>query len=66
MLVLTRKAGERLIIGDNIALTVVSVRNGQVRLGIEAPREIPVHRQEVLTASNEVANERRDHLLGSH
>jgi carbon storage regulator len=66
MLVLTRKAGERLIIGDNIALTVVSVRNGQVRLGIEAPRDIPVHRQEVLTGTNTAVNEREGKVLGAH
>ncbi|MBO8126911.1 MAG: carbon storage regulator CsrA [Firmicutes bacterium] len=47
MLVLTRKVDESIIIGDNIKITVVDVRNDQVKLGITAPREIPVHREEV-------------------
>ncbi|MDI3281006.1 MAG: carbon storage regulator CsrA [Bacillota bacterium] len=47
MLVLTRKLDESIIIGDNIKLTVVEIRGDQVKLGIEAPREIPVHREEV-------------------
>ena len=47
MLVLSRKVNERIVIGGNIVVTVVEVRNDIVRLGIEAPKEIPVHRQEV-------------------
>lgn len=47
MLVLTRKIDESIIIGDNIKITVVDVRNDQVKLGIDAPREIPVHREEI-------------------
>ena len=47
MLVLTRKAGESIVIGNEVTVTVVEVRNGQVRLGIEAPRSIEVHRKEV-------------------
>jgi carbon storage regulator len=48
MLVLSRKRDERIVIGDNIVITVVEVRGDKVRLGIEAPSEVPVHRQEVL------------------
>lgn len=47
MLVLTRKRDESVMIGDNIKITVVDVRGDQVKLGIEAPRSIPVHREEV-------------------
>ena len=47
MLVLTRKRDEKIIIGDDIIITVVDVRGEQVKLGIEAPRHIPVHREEV-------------------
>ena len=47
MLVLTRKQGESIVIGNEVTVTVVEVRNGQVRLGIEAPRSIEVHRKEV-------------------
>ena len=50
MLVLSRKRDERIVIGDNIVITVVEVRGDKVRLGIEAPTEVPVHRQEVLDA----------------
>ena len=47
MLVLTRKKNESIVISDNIKVTVVEIRGDKVRLGIEAPREIEVHRQEV-------------------
>lgn len=47
MLVLTRKRDESIIIGDSIKVTVVDVRGDQVKLGIEAPRSIPVHREEI-------------------
>jgi len=47
LLVLTRKKGEKIVIGDNIVLTVVDIKGDQVQLGIEAPRDIPVHREEV-------------------
>ncbi len=48
MLVLSRKLGEKICIGQNIFLTVVDIERGKVRLGIEAPREIPIYRQELL------------------
>jgi len=47
LLVLTRKKGEKIVIGDNIVLTVVDIKGDQIQLGIEAPRDIPVHREEV-------------------
>lgn len=47
MLVLTRKPGEALLIGEDIKVTVLSVRGNLVRVGIDAPRSVPVHRQEV-------------------
>ena len=47
MLVLTRKIGEGIIIGDDIRITVVEVKNGGIRLGIEAPADVKIHRQEV-------------------
>lgn len=53
MLVLSRKLGEKICIGENIRITVVDVERGKIRLGIEAPREIPIFRQELLTPSNE-------------
>ena len=50
MLVLSRKVGEHIIIGDEIVLTVVEIGHGKVRLGIAAPPAVPVHRQEVWNA----------------
>ncbi|BBP43322.1 carbon storage regulator CsrA [Thiosulfativibrio zosterae] len=48
MLVLTRKVGESLIIGDNVVITVVSQKGGQVRLGIEAPASVSIQREEIV------------------
>ncbi|HTN76196.1 MAG TPA: carbon storage regulator CsrA [Pirellulaceae bacterium] len=50
MLVLSRKRDERIVIGDNIVITVIDVRGDKVRLGIQAPPDVPVHRQEVYEA----------------
>ncbi|HEX4129992.1 MAG TPA: carbon storage regulator CsrA [Pirellulales bacterium] len=50
MLVLSRQRDESIIIGDNIVITIVDIRGDKVRLGINAPTEIPVHRREVYEA----------------
>ena len=50
MLVLSRQVDEKIIIGDQIVITVVEIRRGLVRLGIDAPRNVPVHREEVYKA----------------
>ncbi|KQY45924.1 carbon storage regulator CsrA [Cellulomonas sp. Root137] len=50
MLVLSRRVGERLVIGDDIVVTVIEVRSDGVRIGIDAPRHVRVHRAEVLDA----------------
>jgi carbon storage regulator len=47
MLVLTRKVGQRILIGENVAITVVRVSQGTVRLGVEAPPETPIVREEL-------------------
>jgi len=47
MLVLSRKVGEKILIGDQIAVTVVRVAQGIVRLGVEAPKELPIVREEI-------------------
>lgn len=49
MLVLTRKVGESIAIGDGITLTVVKIDGNRVRLGIEAPRDVSIRREEMLT-----------------
>jgi carbon storage regulator len=48
MLVLSRKLGEKIYVGDNICITVVDIDRGKIRLGIEAPRDVPIYRQELL------------------
>ncbi|HET7560227.1 MAG TPA: carbon storage regulator CsrA [Limnochordia bacterium] len=53
MLVLTRKRDESIIIGDDIRVTVVDVRGDQVKIGIDAPRVIPVHREEIFNEIRE-------------
>ena len=56
MLVLTRRVGETLMIGDDVTVTVLGVKGSQARIGINAPREIPVHREEIyerIKAQNE-------------
>ena len=50
MLVLSRQRDESIIIADNIKITIVDIRGDKVRLGIDAPKEIPVHRQDVFDA----------------
>ena len=50
MLVLSRQRDESIVIGDNVVITVVDIRKDKVRLGIDAPVEIPVHRREVYDA----------------
>ena len=52
MLILTRKVGETLTIGDNIEVTVLEVRGGQVRIGVNAPRDVVVNRKEILNRLN--------------
>jgi carbon storage regulator len=47
MLVLSRKLGEKIVIGDNIVVTVVKIDRNQIRIGIEAPSDVPVYREEI-------------------
>ncbi len=47
MLILTRRVGEALMIGDDVTITVLGVKGNQVRLGVNAPREVAVHREEI-------------------
>ena len=47
MLILTRRVGETVVIGDNVDVTVLGVKGNQVRIGVKAPREVSVHREEI-------------------
>ena len=58
MLVLSRKLGEKIMIGENIVVTVVKIDRNQIRLGIEAPQDVPVFREEIMPLpSTEVERE---------
>lgn len=62
MLVLSRKKNESIVINNDITIVVVEIRGDKVRLGIEAPKEVPVHRQEVYDAiqRNEAESQRNE------
>ncbi len=60
MLVLSRKKDEKIIIGDNITLMVIEIRGDKVRLGIDAPKEVAVHREEVYEAIRKEADGKID------
>lgn len=62
MLVLSRKKNESIIIRDNITITVIEIRGDKVRLGIEAPKDVSVHRREVYEA---IQNQARSHDSGA-
>ena len=47
MLILTRRVGETLMIGDNVTVTILGVKGNQVRVGVNAPKEVSVHREEI-------------------
>lgn len=57
MLVLTRKQNQSIVINNNIRITVVAIRGNQIRLGIEAPHEVPVYREELYLANHAAAEQ---------
>ena len=60
MLVLSRKKNEQIVIGDGIVITIVDIRGDKVRIGIEAPAHVPVHRHEVYLALQQAARTTSD------
>jgi len=56
MLILTRRVDETLMIGDDVAITILEIRGNQVRIGVKAPRDVPVHREEVYKKIHGTAN----------
>jgi len=58
MLILTRRVGESLMIGDDVTITVLGVKGNQVRVGVKAPKEVAVHREEILNRIEEASTEK--------
>lgn len=63
MLVLTRKVSQKLVVGNDVTITVVRVEGNKVRLGIQAPAEVPIFRQEVLINKEALATEKLEHAV---
>ena len=60
MLILTRRVGETVVIGEDISVTVLGVKGNQIRLGINAPKDVAVHRQEIFDRIQNESNDSAD------
>jgi len=61
MLILTRRVGEKLQIGDDVSVTVLSIKGNQVRIGIDAPEDVTIHREEIAERLRDGEAPRRTH-----
>ena len=61
MLIVTRRIGERIMIGSDVTVTVLGVKGNQVRIGIEAPKSVPVHREEIFERIKHERDSEPDH-----
>ena len=60
MLIVTRRIGERIMIGSDVTVTVLGVKGNQVRLGVDAPKSVPVHREEIFERIKHERDPERD------
>ena len=58
MLILTRRVGETLVVGDEVTVTVLGVKGNQVRIGVKAPRDVSVHREEIYERIKQEQNQK--------
>jgi len=63
MLVLTRKVGEEIVIGDSVRVRVLSIHGNQIRLGFVAPRDVQIHREELLQPGRKRPEPQPDHVV---
>lgn len=65
MLILTRRVGETLMVGDDVTVTVLGVKGNQVRIGVNAPKDVAVHREEIYQRIQREKGDRERHQMGS-
>jgi len=64
MLILTRRVGETLMVGDDVTITVLGIKGNQVRIGVNAPKDVAVHREEIYLRIHDSADSDDDSTVG--